>query len=128
MKFLRSCLILSALFFFFSLPLLALAQPTPGDPALLPNPLASNITSISKFVEAILTHVVLPIGSVVVVFFIIYSGYLFVTAGGNESKLEKAKHTFLWVLIGAAILLGAWAIALAVKATLCQIAPVLCNP
>lgn len=127
MKLLKSCLVISFLFLILSLPLLALAQPTPGDPNLLPNPLANNVDSITDFVEAVLTNVVFPIGSIVVVFFIIYSGYLFVTAGGNESKLEKAKHTFLYVIIGAAILLGAWAIALAVKSTLCQIAQSLCQ-
>jgi hypothetical protein len=91
----------------------------------LPNPLANNVTSIFDFVRDVLGNIVLPIGSIVVVFFIIYAGYLFVTAGGNEKKLETAKKTLLWVLIGSAVLLGSWAIALAVKGTLCQIAPML---
>ncbi len=38
---------------------------------------------------------------------IIYSGFLFVTAGGNDGKLKEAKEKFYCVLIGIAILLGA---------------------
>ena len=113
-------------FLTFVLPIFAFAD-LGGDPSTLPSPLVTNIDSVSEFVEAILTNIVLPIGAVVVVFFIIYSGYLFVKAGGNEDKITHAKHTFLYVLIGAAILLGAWAIAKAVQTTLCQIAPMLCE-
>ena len=73
----------------------------------------------------------MPIGSVIVVFFIIYAGFLFVTARGNEKKLETAKKTFVAVAIGTVILLGSWSIAAAIKGTLCQIAdgniPELCN-
>ena len=106
------------------LPLVSLADQG-GDPpaSLIENPLAGNVDSIFEFVEALLTNIVLPIGAVVVVFFIIYSGYLFVTAGGSEEKLKTAKQTFLWVVVGAAVLLGAWAIALAIQATVCQISP-----
>ncbi len=110
---------------------LILAQPgqyNAGDPPKLQNPLANNVTSIYAFVKEVLENVVLPIGAVVVVFFIIYSGFLFVTAGGDETKLQKAKHTFLWVVVGAAVLLGAWAIALAIQNTVCQIAPAICSP
>lgn len=124
MKYLRSSVAFLSLFLASILPSLVFAD-TGGDPTRLPNPLANNVTSIYDFVQAVLGNIVLPIGSIVVVFFIIYAGYLFVTAGGNESQLEKAKHTLLWVLVGAAILLGSWAIALAVKGTLCQIAPML---
>lgn len=108
------------------LPAISYAQPGQGSPVQLPNPLANNITSIEQLVLIIINNIVIPIGSVVVVFFIIYSGFLFVTAQGNESKLERAKHSFLWALVGAAVLLGAWAIAVAIRGTLCQIAPTLC--
>jgi len=90
--------------------------------AKLDNPL-QNVNSLQGFVEAILNNIVLPIGSIVVVFFIIYSGFLFVTARGNEDQLEKAKHSLLYVVIGATILLGSLAISLAIKGTVCEIAP-----
>ena len=48
---------------------------------------------------------------------IIYSGFLFVAARGNSEKLTKAKDTLLYTIIGAAILLGAWAIATMISST-----------
>jgi hypothetical protein len=48
---------------------------------------------------------------------IIYSGFLFVFARGNSEKLGKAKDALLYTLIGAAILLGSWAIAEMIQAT-----------
>lgn len=97
-----------------------------GGSGGLKNPL-SGISSIDQFVVAILNKIVLPIGAVVVVIFIIYSGFLFVTARGNESQLEKAKHVFLYVIIGSAILLGSVIISGVIGGTLCQIAPTLPN-
>lgn len=43
----------------------------------------------------------------VIVFFIIYAGFLFVTAGGDTGKIETAQKTALYTVIGAAIILGA---------------------
>jgi len=48
---------------------------------------------------------------------VIYSGFLFVFARGNSEKLGKAKDALLYTLIGAAILLGSWAIAEMIQAT-----------
>ena len=98
-------------------------ETTPGLSSKLPNPLGDNITNIYDFVVYVLNNIVLPIGSVVVVIMIIYSGFLFVTARGNESKLESAKHILLYVVIGTAVLLGAVVIASAIKGTIQQIAP-----
>ncbi|MFA7252278.1 MAG: hypothetical protein WC027_00235 [Candidatus Paceibacterota bacterium] len=72
------------------------------------NPLKSND------VNAILGDImklVATAGAIVVVFFIIYSGYKFVTARGNESEVTKAKDIFWATIIGGAILLGADVIA-----------------
>lgn len=93
-----------------------------GQPLGLQNPLNHDVNTIDKFVVAILKDIILPIGSVVVVIFIIYAGFLFVTARGNEERLKKAKETLLYVIIGAAILLGAVAISAAISGTLCKIA------
>jgi len=99
-----------------------------------PNPFGGTpyTDSLYGFVYFVLTNIVFPMGSIVVVFFIIYAGYLFATALGSEDKLKKAKETFLGVVIGTVILLGSWAIASAIKGTLCQISggniPELCNP
>jgi hypothetical protein len=64
------------------------------------------VLSLAQWVAAI----ALPIAAI----FIIYSGYLFVTAGGNQSKIDAAKTTFYWTIIGTAIVVGAWALAAAI--------------
>lgn len=80
------------------------------------NPLGS-ISSFSDFVSAIL-KIVVSIGVPIAVLAIIFSGFLFVTAQGNEEKLKTAKSAFLWSVIGTAILLGAWAISQAIDTTI----------
>lgn len=85
-----------------------LDQPTTPD-GKLHNPIPS-VDSLEKFIALIL-RTVIKIGIPLVVVMIIYSGFLFVTALGNTEKLSKAKDALLWSMIGAAVLLGSWAIA-----------------
>ena len=53
----------------------------------------------------------LRVGIPLVALAIIYCGFLFVQAQGNSEKIEQAKDALLYTIIGAAILLGSWAIA-----------------
>lgn len=64
-----------------------------------------------------LVDLVFLIGVPIIVVFIIYSGFLFVSAGDNEAQVARAKTTFMWTVIGALVLLGAKAIAAAIQAT-----------
>jgi len=73
------------------------------------NPLP-NITSLEGFIKTILEGVI-KIGIPIIALAIIYSGFLFVEARGNSEKITKAKDALIYTLIGAAILLGSWAIA-----------------
>lgn len=91
---------------------------TTGDDAAsvqLENPIPS-ITTIGGFVE-ILLNIVLTIGIPIVAFFIILSGFRFVTARGNPEALGEAKRMLLYSLIGGALLLGAWVLAEAIQNT-----------
>ncbi|MES3032098.1 MAG: hypothetical protein V4699_02540 [Patescibacteria group bacterium] len=72
--------------------------------------------SIQGFIKTLLEGV-LKIGIPVVALAIIYCGFLFVAARGNTEKLTKAKDALLYTLIGAGILLGSWAIATMISAT-----------
>ena len=72
------------------------------------NPLGNN--DLKSLLDKIM-NIVTVFGSIVVVMFIIYSGFKFVTARGNEGELKKAKEIFYATIIGAAILLGARVIA-----------------
>lgn len=69
--------------------------------------------NFGDLVKAI-ANVVMEIGGSLAVIFIIWAGYLFVTARGNEEQLTKAKTTFRWTIIGTAVLLGAYVVATAV--------------
>lgn len=80
------------------------------------NPLR-NICSFEQFVELLL-QAVIRIGLPIAVLFIVYSGFLFVTAQGNAEKLQKAKNTFFYTVIGVTIFLGSWALALIVESTI----------
>ena len=64
---------------------------------------------------------IIKIGAPLVAFAIIYAGFLFVFAQGNSEKLDKAKETLLYTLIGAALLLGSWAIAQIISNTVSAI-------
>jgi hypothetical protein len=80
------------------LPFLLLAAPT------ISNPLKSdNVIGLLND----LMKLIMKVGAMVVVFFIILSGYKLVTAGSNEGDRTKAKEMFYATVIGGAILLGA---------------------
>ncbi len=76
-----------------------------------------DIETVPEFLFA-LVDLVFLIAVPLIVICIIYSGFLFVTAGDNESQIGKARTVFLWTLIGAAVLLGAKAIAMAIQNTI----------
>jgi len=81
----------------------------------LTNPLSAG-TNIETLLADILAYVV-QIGAVVVVLMLVYVGFIFVTARGEPGKITKAREALLWTVVGALILLGAEAIALAIQAT-----------
>jgi hypothetical protein len=90
--------------------------PGEGSPLKLDNPLGE-IKSVSELVSEV-AKVVSQIGISVAAVFIIYAGFLYVSARGSEEKIGKAHQTLTWTLIGTAVLLGAWAIAEAVAKTI----------
>jgi hypothetical protein len=54
---------------------------------------------------------------------VIYTGFLFVSAKGNPQKLTAARGALTGVLIGALIILGAYAIAQAIQDTVNKLDP-----
>lgn len=87
---------------------------TPAVTTRIQNPI--NYDTINDFIKVLLEGAI-KIGIPIIAFFIIYSGYLFVTAKGDTKQLETAKNSLLYTVIGAAILLGAWSIAQIVSET-----------
>lgn len=98
MKRIYTCINFWLLAVLLSVPVPAFAQ------TKITNPLRAD--SITGLIADIL-DAVLILAVPVIVLFIIYAGFLFVTAGGDEQQIETAKTTALYTLIGAAIILGA---------------------
>lgn len=80
-----------------------------GEVIQLQNPL-KNIDSIPELVRELL-GIALTIGTPIIALAIIYTGYLFISAQGNEKKLSAAKESLVYVFIGSMILLGSYVIA-----------------
>ncbi|MFA5744780.1 MAG: hypothetical protein WC887_01040 [Candidatus Paceibacterota bacterium] len=92
-----------------------------GQNVTLINPLGNCVDNGSgNCLSALLTKIldfVIRIGAIVIVFMLIYIGYLFVMARGVPGEITKAKEALKWTVIGALILLGAQAISLGIQAT-----------
>ncbi len=87
-----------------------------GSNNAINNPIGPGNMDINQLVVELL-KIVAQLGAIVCVFFIIYAGFLFVKARGNEAEVTKAKSVLLWSVVGAAVLLGASAIAEVIKGT-----------
>ncbi|OGD66144.1 hypothetical protein A2Z61_01635 [Candidatus Campbellbacteria bacterium RIFCSPLOWO2_02_35_12] len=81
----------------------------------LQNPL-KGIGNIRQFLTALLDAVVF-IAFPFIILMVIYSGFLFVSAQGNEEKLKIAKRTIFWTIVGALIILGASMLSYAIEGT-----------
>jgi hypothetical protein len=78
----------------------------PPESVVLQNPLDSSISSIPDFFQAII-DILLVFAIPFIVFFIIYAGFLYVTARGNAETISKAHKALLYALIGGVLILGA---------------------
>ena len=90
----------------------------PPSTTTINNPISAN--TVDGFIKSILIGIV-KIGMPIIALAIIYSGFLFVAARGKTEALTKAKNALLYTVIGAAILLGAWAIAQLISDTVIKL-------
>lgn len=104
---------------------LALAQGTPAptggnkSSGFFQNPLQAK--SLPALIDS-LASVVLQLGVIVAALSIMYGGFLYVTAQGNEEKLASAQKAITWSLVGTAILIGAKVIIKVITGTIGEIA------
>lgn len=82
---------------------------------MLVNPLRG-INSFEELLARLLEAVV-RIGTIFLTVAIIWVGFLFVAARGNEEKVTRARQALLYTVIGGLILLGAQAIASVIQST-----------
>lgn len=89
---------------------ITLLTPTPllaedtTDTIELENPLSFD--SFTEFLSAIL-GIVMILAVPIVVFFIVYAGFLYVTAQGNSEQVGKATRALTYAIVGGLIILGA---------------------
>ncbi len=100
-----------------------------------PQPVEVKVTLVNPFsggdslfalMKTIIDKVILPIGGVLAVLAFIYSGFLYVMAQGNETKLKTAHKALLYTAIGTAVLLGSWVLANVICKTIGQIGGPIC--
>lgn len=98
---------------FFVLPTQAACNGyDPADPYGLDCGENSNLTDKdARDVVANLINVALQISGILLVVYIIYAGYLWMTAGGEEEQVTKAKTIISACVMGLLIVLSAYSLA-----------------
>ncbi len=89
-------------------------RPATGD-GKLTNPLKSD--SIESFLLKII-EVILVFALPIIILYIMYAGYLFVTARGETGQIETARTALLYAVVGGVIVLGAQLIIQVVQGTI----------
>lgn len=79
------------------------------------NPL--EFDTITGFLIGII-EIILIFALPVVVLFIIYAGFLYVAAQGDETKLTTARSALTWAIVGGVIVLGALQIVALIEGTI----------
>ena len=95
--------------------------PVPINPKI-ENPFAkSGANTLQELFTLLINNLLIPIGGVAAVLAFIYSGFLYVMAQGDETKIKTAHRALLYTSIGTAILLGAWVISTVITNTINQL-------
>ncbi len=91
-----------------------------GRGQAIANPL--KFCSLEGLLDAILDAAI-KLGTVILTLALIYTGFLFVAARGNEEKIKKARTALLYTIIGGLILLGSKAIQVVISDTVNSLTP-----
>lgn len=96
-----------------SIPFVVMAKPLPQSSVNQPLPQTSvstkiedplggkDFTDITKDIISWLVN----IGISLAVIMIMYAGFLWMTSGGDETKVTKARQTLIWSLVGLGVLI-----------------------
>ncbi len=74
-------------------------HPEKGQCIKLCNPLQNNETDITKILGFIIKVALGIVGSLTL-FMLVWGGFLWLTAAGNEERIKKGTQTMLWAAIG----------------------------
>jgi len=68
----------------------------------IPNPLdATSFEALVKGIAKWFYRIMVPVAAIMV----LYSGFLFLTSGGDEEKIKRAKKAITYTIVGVAIIL-----------------------
>lgn len=71
----------------------------------LDNPIA--VETIEGLLRALI-GIVIVFATPIIIFFIVYAGFLYVTARGNEQTITQANRALFYAIIGGLLILGAY--------------------
>ncbi len=115
-KTIKHVLILACLVIILLLPYLVFAQDNPTAPLKALHDIredtgyaAANETTISSMIGTIVNSFLSLLG-IIFITLMLYAGYNWMIAAGDEAKLTKAKETIRRAIIGLVIVIGAFAI------------------
>lgn len=84
------------------------AQTPPSTPEFtVPSPLRSEITDLSSLIDIMITFL-LPFALVILFLMFVYAGFTFMTAHGEQDKINKAKGVMISSITGVILLLVAF--------------------
>jgi len=105
-KVLISALLLSFIFM-FSLASVALAAPaTPGSGTVTTSGI-DNMSDVVLLIQAIAKWFQVIVLAIAVIM-IIYAGFTWMTAGGDDEKLKTARQTLIYALVGIGVVVIAY--------------------
>lgn len=83
-----------------------------GGALLAENLLDDNVSKERDLKELVIgwTNFLLSVAALLAVIAVVWAGFLYVTAGGDDGRMETAKKIIIWVFIGILLILGAYAI------------------
>jgi heme/copper-type cytochrome/quinol oxidase subunit 2 len=77
-----------------------------STPFTLQNPLGSNVTSLAGLIQTFV-DLVSYILILFAVLMLVYTGLQYILAQGNSERIKELHKQLLWIVIGAAIVIGA---------------------
>lgn len=111
-KILPKLLIIGSLF----APMIASAQLSSADTGLSKTVekgygVSTSILSLPEFIGSYVIAPILGLTGTIIFALMTYAGFLWVTAQGDDKKVKKAKDILTECIVGAVILVGAYALA-----------------
>ena len=88
----------------FLLPVTASSQATGLIPCDTDCDYEDLVTLAQNVIEFLIFQIAAPLGTIMFA----YAGFLYVTNGGNESRVQEAHQIFLYVFWGLVVCLTAW--------------------